>query len=83
MESNHTVSATAPPEQLDSCIEILRQELMCKCDMTPYLMAISRHSKGGTSPVVGNRHFCRVYEKIIKWANQRFIPGRRDITQIL
>lgn len=61
---------TPPSRELaDQCIEILRQQLVCTCDPTLYLMSELR-TQEGTGPVLGNTHYCRNYDKVQEWSKK-------------
>ncbi|KAK2595879.1 hypothetical protein N8I77_013670 [Diaporthe amygdali] len=58
---------------LNKCIEVLREELMCSLDSTPYLIAEDPRAVRGFAPVIGNTHYCRNYERIAHWAGRNFV----------
>jgi len=78
-DANQTFFSPPARNHLDGCIEILREQLMCACDATPYLIANSANSHRGVLPVIGNWHYCRDYEAVAGWAAARFV----DLKQAL
>lgn len=77
-EINQTLFTPPSRDLVDECIEILREELLCDCDTTPYLIADDPGAARGFIPVIGNTHYCRDYDKIMDWASQNFISGAEN-----
>lgn len=66
-ETMHFADMRLSMTVVDQCVEILRRHLMCTFDPTIYLVANSNKSAKGTSPVLGNAHYCRNSTKIFRW----------------
>lgn len=62
-------------DQVDQCIEVLRDYLVCTCDATPYLIIEKPESSRGIVPVTANRHYCRNVDDILEWSVENFIGG--------
>jgi hypothetical protein len=60
-----------PSDQLDHCIDHLRQMIMCNADMTPipsrYFPGIKQNYIDSDQP-----HTCRNFEKLRDWVTERY-----------
>lgn len=70
---NQTLFTQPTRQEADNCIEVLREELMCNLDATPYLIVDDPRASRGKAPFMGNTHYCRNYEQLTHWAILNFI----------
>ena len=60
-------------ENMNRCIETLRQTLMCSGDTTPYLIMLTPERPGGESPDFNTLHGCRKMDTIMRWSEKNAI----------
>ena len=58
--------------EIDRCIEIIRQSIMCAADLTP---SPSRYNPGlGHSYIdTANHHTCRDFDRLHRWVQERTV----------
>ncbi|KAM7210412.1 protein of unknown function (DUF3328) domain containing protein [Rhypophila decipiens] len=76
---NQTLFTPSSRQQVDRCISVLREHLVCACDTTPYLIANNASFPRGIVPVTGNDHYCRSYDKVLEWAASHFVSPHHSL----
>ncbi|KAI1184164.1 hypothetical protein F5B17DRAFT_413220 [Nemania serpens] len=57
-------------EQVDGCVQRLRQVLMCEGDATPYLIVLTPERKQKESPDFNTLHYCRDFNSVLSWTRE-------------
>jgi hypothetical protein len=60
--------------RVDSCVQRLRQVLMCAGDATPYLIMLTPEKKQKESPDFNTLHYCRNFDAILDWTRENGVP---------
>jgi hypothetical protein len=58
-------------DHVEHCIEMIRIDLMCFSDETPYLIRINSNGDEVVHP--DSLHRCRKFEKLIDWAEDHIV----------
>jgi len=58
-------------DHVEHCIEMLRVDLMCYSDETPYLIRVEENRDEVVD--LNSYHRCRKFEKLIAWANDHIV----------
>lgn len=58
---------------IDSCIEMLRQTILCNADTTPVLLVADQSSPGGYAADLNTKHKCRDFDAIVAWEKSNVI----------
>lgn len=68
-------------DHVEHCIEMIRIDLMCFSDETPYLIIIENN---GNEAVQANAlHRCRKFEKLIAWAEKHVVEPYNATMELL
>jgi hypothetical protein len=59
----------------DSCIQLLRHQILCAGDTTPFLELIMPWKNAGSAPDLRTMHKCRRYDTLGEWMDREGIFG--------